>query len=79
MGEIFLTSVDFEGTQKGFDSNLKGTKSYSGIRNADVVIVTAGIPRKPGMDREDLLDINLNIMKDVASNIKNKHLMHLSL
>lgn len=54
----------------GFDSNLKGTNSYADIKGADVVIVTAGLPRKPGMSREDLLVTNAKIMKDVATNIK---------
>ena len=43
---------------------------WNDVKNADVFIITAGIPRKPGMDREDLLEINLGIMKDVAENIK---------
>ena len=54
----------------GFDSNLVGTKSYAGIKGADVVIVTAGIPRKPGMSRDDLLSINVGVMKSVGAGIK---------
>ncbi|MDH5187411.1 MAG: malate dehydrogenase [Rhodospirillaceae bacterium] len=54
----------------GFDSNIKGTKSYAGIKGADVVIVTAGIPRKPGMSRDDLLAINVGVMKSVGAGIK---------
>ena len=56
----------------GYDSELSGTSDYSDIAGSDVIIITAGIPRKPGMDREDLMSINLSIMKDVASNVK-KH------
>ena len=55
----------------GFDADISGTSNWEDLKNSDVFIVTAGIPRKPGMNREDLLDINLGIMKDVASNIKN--------
>ena len=54
----------------GYDSNIIGTSNWDDLRNIDVFIITAGIPRKPGMNREDLLDINLGIMKDVATNIK---------
>jgi malate dehydrogenase len=54
-----------------FDASLKGTNNYEDIRGADVVIVTAGVPRKPGMSRDDLLNINVKIMKDVATNVKN--------
>jgi len=54
----------------GFDTDITGTSKWNDLKDSDVFIVTAGIPRKPGMNREDLLDINLGIMKDVASNIK---------
>ncbi len=54
----------------GFDSNLCGTADYSAIRGADVVIVTAGIPRKPGMSRDDLLTTNTEIIKSVANGIR---------
>ena len=54
----------------GFDADITGTSDWNDLKDSDVFIVTAGIPRKPGMNREDLLDINLGIMKDVASNIK---------
>ena len=54
----------------GFDVKFKGTKSYSDIKNSDVIIITAGVPRKPGMSRDDLLGINLKIMKQVAEGIK---------
>ena len=54
----------------GYDSNVSGTSNWNDTIDTDVFIITAGIPRKPGMDREDLLGINLGIMKDVANNIK---------
>ncbi len=54
----------------GHDVNLKGTNSYKDIEGSDVVIVTAGVPRKPGMSRDDLLAINTGIIKTVAENIK---------
>jgi malate dehydrogenase len=54
----------------GYDANITGTSNWKDVKDADVFIITAGIPRKPGMDREDLLGINLGIMKDVAENIK---------
>ena len=54
----------------GYDTNIIGTSNWDDLKNTDVFIITAGIPRKPGMNREDLLEINLGIMKDVANNIK---------
>ena len=54
----------------GYDSNIIGTSDWNDTKDTNVFIITAGIPRKPGMDREDLLGINLGIMKDVANNIK---------
>jgi len=54
----------------GYDANITGTSNWKDVKDADVFIITAGIPRKPGMDREDLLETNLGIMKDVAKNIK---------
>ena len=54
----------------GYDTNITGTSDYNNIKDSDVIIITAGIPRKPGMDREDLMSINLGIMKDVATNVK---------
>ena len=53
-----------------FDSNIIGTSKYEDIINADVCIVTAGVPRKPGMSRDDLLSINLKVMKSVGEGIK---------
>jgi len=58
------TSVD------GFNINLKGTNNYENIKNSDVVIITAGVARKPGMSRDDLLGTNLKIIKQVAEGIK---------
>ena len=54
-----------------FNINLKGTSNYSDTRDSDVIIITAGVPRKPGMSRDDLLEINLKIIKQVAEGIKN--------
>jgi malate dehydrogenase len=53
-----------------FDAKLKGTSDYADIAGADVCIVTAGIPRKPGMSRDDLLGINLKVMKAVGEGLK---------
>ena len=55
---------------EGFNVSLKGTSNYKDTENSDVIIVTAGIPRKPGMSRDDLLGINLKIIKQVAQGIK---------
>ena len=55
---------------EGFDANLKGTKRYSDLKGADVVIVTAGVPRKPGMSRDDLLVINMKVMQAVGEGIR---------
>ena len=54
----------------GSNANLIGTSNYEDIRNSDVIIITAGVPRKPGMSRDDLLGINLKIIKQVADGIK---------
>tara|TARA_B100001121_G_scaffold301946_1_gene313722 strand:+ start:95 stop:1057 length:963 start_codon:yes stop_codon:yes gene_type:complete len=54
----------------GFNVKFIGTDNYQDIKNSDVVIITAGIPRKPGMSRDDLLGINLKIMKQVAEGVK---------
>ncbi len=56
----------------GKDCNITGTNDYDAVEGADVVIVTAGIPRKPGMSRDDLLKTNLAIIKDVAENLKKR-------
>ena len=55
----------------GFNVDIKGTNNYEDTKNSDVIIVTAGVPRKPGMTRDDLLEINLKIIKQVAEGIKN--------
>ena len=84
LGDIVIFDIPkFEGMVKGkaldlmqlrphdgYDANITGTSDWNDVKDSDVFIITAGIPRKPGMDREDLLEINLGIMKDVAANIK---------
>ena len=82
LGDIVLFDVA-EGIAKGkaldiaqsspvskFDINLIGTSNYEDTKNSDVIIITAGVPRKPGMTRDDLLGINLKIIKEVAQGIK---------
>ena len=82
MGDIILFDIA-EGTPQGkaldlaqagpvdgFDAALKGTNDYADIAGADVCIVTAGVPRRPGMSRDDLLGINLKVMKAVGEGIK---------
>jgi malate dehydrogenase len=54
----------------GFNASYRGTQSYADIAGADVVIVTAGVPRKPGMSRDDLLNINLGVMRAVGEGLK---------
>ncbi len=54
----------------GFNVSLIGTNEYKDIKNSDVIIITAGVPRKPGMNRDDLLGVNLKIIKQVAEGIK---------
>ena len=56
----------------GSNCNLVGTNKYEDIKNSDVIIITAGVPRKPGMTRDDLLETNLKIIKQVANGIKKK-------
>jgi len=58
------------GPVEGFDAKLKGTNDYADIKGAEVIIVTAGVARKPGMSRDDLLGINLKVMKAVGEGIK---------
>ena len=55
----------------GFNVRFSGTDNYEDIKDSDVIIITAGVPRKPGMTRDDLLGINLKIIKQVAEGIKN--------
>lgn len=84
LGDVVLLDIpDKEGVAKGkaldimqtgaldgFDAEVLGTSDYADIAGADVVIVTAGVPRKPGMSRDDLLSINLKIIRSVGENIK---------
>ena len=56
---------------EGFKVSISGTSDYKDTKNSDVIIITAGVPRKPGMTRDDLLSINLKIIKQVADGIKN--------
>ena len=58
------------GPVEGFNASLKGANSYADIEGADVIVVTAGVPRKPGMSRDDLLGINLKVMDAVGAGIK---------
>lgn len=58
------------GAVEGFNATLKGTSAYADIEGASVCIVTAGVPRKPGMSRDDLLGINLKVMEQVGAGIK---------
>ena len=58
------------GPVEGFDARLAGTNKYEAIAGSDVVIVTAGVPRKPGMSRDDLLEINLKVMSQVGAGIR---------
>jgi malate dehydrogenase len=58
------------GAIEGFDMNLKPTSAYADIAGADVIIITAGVPRKPGMSRDDLLDINLKVMEQAGAGIR---------
>lgn len=82
LGDVVLFDIS-EGTPQGkaldlaesgpvapFDVSLKGTNDYADIAGADVCIVTAGVPRKPGMSRDDLLGINLKVMKSVGEGIR---------
>ena len=59
------------GPVEGFDAKITGTNDYKDIAGADVIIVTAGVARKPGMSRDDLIGINLKVMKAVGEGIKN--------
>jgi malate dehydrogenase len=67
-------ALDLEqnGSVLGYDSKITGTSNWDDCAGADVVIVTAGVPRKPGMSRDDLLSINLKIIRNVAENVKTK-------
>lgn len=67
-------ALDLEqnGAVLGYDAKITGTSSWDECAGADVVIITAGVPRKPGMSRDDLLTINLKIIRGVAENVKTK-------
>ena len=67
-------ALDLEqnGAVLGYDAGITGTSNWNDCAGADVVIVTAGVPRKPGMSRDDLLTINLKIIRNVAENLKAK-------
>ena len=58
------------GPVESFDSSIVGTNKYDDLIDSDVVIVTAGVPRKPGMSRDDLVEINTKVMKQVGEGIK---------
>src|SRR5918994_1027196 len=58
------------GPIEGFDARITGTNDYADIAGADVVIVTAGVPRKPGMSRDDLISTNANVVRSVGENIR---------
>src|SRR5689334_14961260 len=67
-------ALDLEqmGPVLGYDVSITGTSNWDDCSGADVVIVTAGVPRKPGMSRDDLLGINLKIIRNVADQIRSK-------
>src|SRR5476651_2438200 len=62
--------ISQSGSVEGFDCHLRGTNAYADIEGADVCIVTAGVPRKPGMSRDDLIGINIKVMEQVGAGIK---------
>src|SRR3954451_12454145 len=62
--------ISQSGSVEGFDCQLRGTNAYADIEGADVCIVTAGVPRKPGMSRDDLIGINIKVMGEVGAAIK---------
>jgi malate dehydrogenase len=86
LGDIFLFDIpekvgvaqgkalDLEqnGAVLGYDAKISGTASWDDLAGSDVVIITAGVPRKPGMSRDDLLSINLKIIRNVGENLKTK-------
>ena len=57
------------GPVEGFDVDVKGTNNYEDTKNSDIVVITSGVPRKPGMSRDDLISINTKIVKDVTENV----------
>src|SRR6202142_4072735 len=84
LGEVFLYDIpakenfakgkalDLEqnGAVLGYDSNIRGTGNWADLEGADVLVITAGIPRKPGQSRDDLVATNLPVIRDVANNAK---------
>ena len=70
LGDVVLFDIAESGPVDGFDARYQGANDYSAIQDADVIIVTAGVPRKPGMSRDDLLGINLKVMEAVGNGIK---------
>jgi malate dehydrogenase len=84
LGDVFLYDIpakenfakgkalDLEqnGAVLGYDANIRGTSNWADLEGADVLIITAGIPRKPGQSRDDIVGTNLPIIRDVASNAK---------
>src|SRR5213079_1515787 len=68
--DVVMLDIAESSPVEGFDAKYGGTNSYEGIEGADVCIVTAGVPRKPGMSRDDLLGINLKVMDQVGAGIK---------
>lgn len=56
---------------QGFDSQITGTSNYEDTKDSDIVIITAGVARKPGMSRDDLVNTNAGIVKSVCENVKN--------
>ena len=56
------------GPIEGFDIDIKGTNNYEDTKNSDIVVITAGLPRKPGMSRDDLISVNAKIVKEAAQN-----------
>lgn len=84
LGDIVLVDIpDMENPTKGkaldmmeaspiqkFDSKITGTSDYEAIRDSNLVIITAGVARKPGMSRDDLVNTNANIMKSIATEVK---------
>lgn len=62
--------IEQSSTVEGYDCHMSGTNDYKDIEGADVVIVTAGVPRQPGMSRDDLLSVNVEVIKTVAQGVK---------
>ena len=65
------------GCLQAFDSLIVGTNDYKDTADSDIVVITAGLPRKPGQSREDLLAINARIVKEVTEEVMNTQLIHL--